>query len=72
MRHVPVRSGQVHDSAEAQDHEGQSKKTVESEQNEGAQMGSELESERAMVVILGAIVAIYSYWSRWCSSWLLL
>jgi hypothetical protein len=58
MRYVPVRSGQVHYSAEIQDHEGQSRKTFESEQNEGAQMGNELESERAMVVILRAIVAI--------------
>ena len=61
MRYVPVRSGQVHYSAEIQDHEGQSRKTFESEQiqqNEGAQMGNELESEGAMVVILRAIVAI--------------
>ena len=47
-----VRSGQVYYSAKVQDHEGQAKKTFESQQNEGAQMSSELEGDRAMVTNL--------------------
>jgi hypothetical protein len=49
-----ARSGQVYYSAEVQpeDNEGQAKKTFESQQNEGAQMSNELESDRAMVMNL--------------------
>jgi hypothetical protein len=51
-RRGQVRSGQVYYPAEVQDHEGRAKTTFESEHNEGAQMSNELESERAMVVII--------------------
>ncbi len=49
---LSVRSGQAYYSSEVRDHGGQAgeKKTLESQQNEGAQMSSELESDGAMVV----------------------